>query len=110
MQKTGYKEVHKIAKKAGITSKLPPDLSLALGSADVSLLEMTGAYMPFAGDGSFRKPSFISKIVLADGSIIYPENDRSRQAVAAKSGYMKRRVAMHKTLKRHCAGTTGQDN
>lgn len=94
MQKTGYKEVHKIAKKAGITSKLPPDLSLALGSADVSLLEMTAAYMPFAGDGSFRKPSFISKIVLADGSVIYPENDRSRQMVAAKQVMGQMRVML----------------
>lgn len=83
MQKTGYKEVHKVARKAGITSKLPPDLSLALGAADVSLLEMTAAYTPFAGDGSFSKPSFISKITLADGTIIFPENERRRQVVAS---------------------------
>ncbi len=70
MQKTGYKEVHDVARKAGFTSKLPPDLSLALGSADVSLLEMTAAYTPFAGDGSFTRPSFISKIVLADGRVM----------------------------------------
>ena len=82
MQKTGYKEVHRIAKMAGITSKLPPDLSLALGSADVSLLEMTAAYLPFAGDGSYTEPSFISKIVLADGSVILPEKERRRQTVA----------------------------
>jgi len=83
IKKTGYKEVVRVAKKAGITSELPPDLSLALGSADVSLFEMTGAYLPFAGDGSFTKPSFISKIVLTDGTIIFPENERTRQTVAA---------------------------
>jgi penicillin-binding protein 1A len=82
MQKTGYKEVHEIARKAGFTSKLPPDLSLALGAADVSLLELTAAYTPFAGDGSFIAPSFISKIVLTDGTVIFPENERSRQTVA----------------------------
>jgi penicillin-binding protein 1A len=84
MQKTGYKEVHKIARKVGITTKLPPDLSLALGAADVTLLEMTGAYVPFAGDGSFTRPSFISKIILADGTVIFPENERSRQTVAGE--------------------------
>ncbi len=82
MQKTGYKEVHEIAKKAGFTSKLPPDLSLALGAADVTLLELTAAYTPFAGNGSFSEPSFIGKIVRADGSVVYPENKRRRQTVA----------------------------
>lgn len=82
MQKTGYKGVHEIAKRAGISSQLPPDLSLALGSADVSLLEMTAAYTPFAGDGSFIRPSFISRIVLADGSVVYPEKDQHRQKLA----------------------------
>ncbi|MGB3212258.1 MAG: PBP1A family penicillin-binding protein [Desulforhopalus sp.] len=84
MQKTGYKEVHKVARKAGFTSNLPPDLSLALGAADVTLLEMTAAYTPFAGDGSFIPPSFIRKIVLADGTVIFPENDRRRQTVAGQ--------------------------
>jgi penicillin-binding protein 1A len=82
MQKTGYKEVHEVARKAGFSSKLPPDLSLALGSADVTLLEMTAAYTSFAGDGSFTTPAFISKIVLADGTVIFPENERSRHMVA----------------------------
>jgi penicillin-binding protein 1A len=82
MQKTGYKDVHDVARKAGFTAKLPPDLSLALGAADVTLLEMTAAYTPFAGDGSFTKPSFIGKIVLADGTVIYPEKARTRQIVA----------------------------
>ena len=82
MQQIGYKEVHKIAKKVGFTCKLPPDLSLALGSADVSLLELTAAYTPFAGDGSFTEPSFINKIVGADGTVILPEKSRKRQLVA----------------------------
>ena len=82
MQQIGYKEVHKIAQKVGFTCKLPPDLSLALGSADVSLLELTAAYTPFAGDGSFTEPSFITKIVGADGTVILPEKNRKRLLVA----------------------------
>jgi len=84
MQKTGYDEVHRVAGKVGFSSKLPPDLSLALGSADVSLLELTAAYTPFAGDGSFIEPSFIRKIVLADGTVIVPDRKRHRQLVAGK--------------------------
>ncbi len=82
MQRIGYQKVHEVARRAGFTSKLPPDLSLALGSADVTLLELTAAYTPFAGNGSFTEPSFIAKIVLADGTVIFPENERSRQTVA----------------------------
>lgn len=45
------------------------DLSLALGTTDVSLLEMTSAYTVFAGNGTSYPPSFIDKIVLSDGSV-----------------------------------------
>ncbi len=82
IQKIGYKEVQEVAGRAGFTSKLPPDLSLALGSADVTLLEMTAAYTPFAGDGTYTRPSFISKIVLEDGAVIIPEKERTRHTVA----------------------------
>ncbi len=84
MQKTGYKEVHRVAEKAGITAKLPPDLSLALGAADGSLLEMTNAYTGFAGNGSVVSPRFIEKIVLPDGAVVYPEGPVERTVVAGK--------------------------
>ncbi len=95
MQQIGYKEVHKIAGKVGFTCKLPPDLSLALGAADVSLLEMTAAYTPFAGDGSFIEPSFISKIIAADGTVILPEKKRNRQVVAGASVMGQMRTMLH---------------
>jgi len=69
MQKVGVNKVHAVARKSGIRSKMPPDLSLALGAVDVSLLEMTTAYTVFAGDGTSYPPSFIDKIVLSDGSV-----------------------------------------
>ena len=81
IQKVGYREVHRIARNAGISSNLPPDLSLALGSADVSILEMTAAYTTFAGNGTFVEPSFLEKVVLPDGTVLYPEKDRRRQTV-----------------------------
>ena len=82
MQKTGYKKVHQIARKAGLTSKLPPDLSLALGAVDVSLLEITAAYTPFAGNGTFVRPSFISRIVNSDGTVFSPEKNRKHKTLA----------------------------
>ncbi len=94
MQKTGYKEVHKIARSAGIGSHLPPDLSLALGAADVSILEMTAAYLPFAGNGTFVEPSFIDKIVSADGAVLSPEKDRKRRTVLGEAALSQMRTML----------------
>ncbi|MDK9707463.1 MAG: PBP1A family penicillin-binding protein [Desulforhopalus sp.] len=81
MQKTGYKEVHKIAKSAGLGPNFPNNLSLALGATEVSILDMTAAYVPFAGNGTYIEPSFIEKIVLAEGITLSPERGRKRRTV-----------------------------
>ncbi|PHR30126.1 MAG: penicillin-binding protein [Desulfotalea sp.] len=81
MQKVGYKDVHQLAKDVGISAVLPPDLSLALGSADISLLQMTGGYLPFAGDGTYLKPQCIQKMILPDGTVVYPEQRGKRRRV-----------------------------
>ncbi|BHH82605.1 penicillin-binding protein [Desulforhopalus sp. 52FAK] len=85
MQKVGYKGVHQLAKNVGIKESLPPDLSLSLGAADISLLEMTGAYLPFAGNGTFLMPRFIEKMVLPDGTVVYPEEPGKRKRVLSQS-------------------------
>jgi penicillin-binding protein 1A len=81
MQAIGYKEVHKIAKSAGLGPNLPANLSLALGATEVSILQMTAAYVPFAGNGTYIEPSYIDRIVLADGTVFSPEKGRKRQIV-----------------------------
>lgn len=81
MQKTGYKDVHNLARKSGINAEMPPDLSLALGAVDVSPLELTSSYQVFAGNGSYIAPSMVSKIVFPDGSVVMPEKERQRVQV-----------------------------
>ncbi len=66
MQNVGVKRVHAMADASGITAKMPPDLSLALGTVDVSLLEITAAYGPFVNSGIYTEPSFIRRIVVED--------------------------------------------
>jgi penicillin-binding protein 1A len=63
MQKVGVKKVHAIAGASGITAAMTPDLSLALGAVDVSLLEITAAYGPFASHGKYVEPTFIDRII-----------------------------------------------
>jgi len=79
LMETGIGAVSDLAKQLGITSPLPQSPSLALGSADVSLLEMTAAYAAFLNKGIPIKPFAIEKITDRNGDIIYqalhsPEN------------------------------------
>ena len=58
------------ARRLGITSKLSRDLSLALGSSGVSLLELVNAYSVFANSGYRVEPVFVTKIVDRDENVI----------------------------------------
>lgn len=89
MKKVGVRDVHKLAQSAGITAKMPPDLSLALGAADVSLLEMTGAYTPFVNNGQFIESSLIHRIEYK-GTRIKPQKKRSQVVPAGKAQQMRR--------------------
>jgi penicillin-binding protein 1A len=71
MQYTGVKAVHRFAASVGVSSEMPPDLSLALGAVDVSPLEMSAAYEPYVCEGSWVQPTLIEKIKTRDGKTIY---------------------------------------
>lgn len=62
LQKTGLQPVLRLAKKAGITEQLKPELPLALGASPVTLLEMTGAYTMFANQGLYHRPRAITRV------------------------------------------------
>ena len=70
LQAVGIDPVVKFARNLGISSKMKPDLTLALGSSEVSLLEMTGAYTVFADRGYCSRPLLIEKIVDRHGNIL----------------------------------------
>ena len=70
LQEVGISRVVKMAGDLGVSSKIKPDLTLALGSSGISLLEMTGAYSAFANRGSYMAPIFIEKIVDRHGNIL----------------------------------------
>ena len=70
LQEVGIERVIRLAEALGITSKIKPDLTLALGSSEVSLLEMTGAYTAFANQGNYTPPIFIEKIIDREGKVL----------------------------------------
>jgi penicillin-binding protein 1A len=70
-ERAGIDRVIATANRLGILSPLPHDASIALGTADVNLLELTAAYAPFANGGAGVIAYGISEIRDRDGHMIY---------------------------------------
>ncbi|SDT85448.1 penicillin-binding protein 1A [Desulfobacula phenolica] len=90
----GPAKVIEFAQKAGVSSKLHPNLSLALGTSEVSLMELTTAYIPFANMGFKVAPFSIIKITDSDFRIMYQtsiqkQSIMSRQNAAIMSDLLK---------------------
>jgi penicillin-binding protein 1A len=67
----GPSNVAATAHRLGITSPMTETPSIALGTSEVSLLELTGAYVPFANDGYGVIPHVVTRITTADGDVLY---------------------------------------
>ena len=67
----GPKNVVRTAHRLGISSKLDPNPSIALGTSEVTLIELVGAYAPFANGGQGLTPHVIEKIKSAEGKVLY---------------------------------------
>ncbi len=81
LQNVGLNKVQRLAKNGGIESPMPSDLSLALGAVDVSLLEMTGSYLPFVCSGYFSPPRFIDTITDGGGKELYRSSPKPQQVL-----------------------------
>ncbi len=71
LNEIGIPPVIQLAGTLGISSRLPKQLSLALGSGEVTPLELLTAYLPLANKGIAHQPFTIKKITARDGSILY---------------------------------------
>ena len=76
-------KVVRTARRLGIQSKLHDSPSIALGTAEVTLLELTGAYAPFANGGQGVLPHIITRVRDGDGKLLYQrQRSTSGQVVA----------------------------
>ena len=112
----GWDTVVDLAKKMGIESKLNPTYSLALGSSEVNLLELTSAYGTLAADGVHTKAHGIRRIRDRRGNVIYEAKFQGERALDSDSTaimtWMLRSVVTDGTgraaqLGRPVAGKTG---
>lgn len=76
------------AKKLGITSRLPRTLSLALGSGDITPLELVSAYCVFANQGIKTSPYSIIRIEDYAGNIILENVPNEKQVISPLTNYI----------------------
>ena len=73
----GPTAVMRTAHRLGIASKLEPNASLALGTSEVSVLELVGAYATFANGGMAVSPHVVERVRTAGGKLLYERKDDS---------------------------------
>ncbi len=87
INRVGVDNVIEMAQRLGISSQLSPVMSLSLGSSDVTLLEMVGAYSVFVNDGSWIEPHALIRIEDQFGNILYQATPRSKDAISEETAY-----------------------
>ncbi|MCH1539183.1 MAG: transglycosylase domain-containing protein [Flavobacteriaceae bacterium] len=88
MDKVGPRPVINLARKMGITSYLPRVPSIALGTPDISLLEMVGAYSTFANKGIYVKPIMITRIEDKNGTVLFEVVPETTDVLSEESAYV----------------------
>ncbi len=87
IDKTGPQPVVDMAKNLGISSKIPVQPSIALGSADVTVSEMVAAYSTFANQGMYVKPQLITKIEDKNGVVLYEAESETHEVMSKDVAY-----------------------
>ncbi len=87
-QMIGREKAVEMAHRLGINSSLEPYLSLPLGTNEITLLELTAAFAPFANGGFRIKPLFIRKVVDAAGRILLENRPQKEQVLSPAVAYL----------------------
>ena len=120
LREIGVNYVIQYANKLGVTGEFNHDLTLALGTCGISLLNMIRAYSIFGAQGVRAEPIFMTRILDRDGNILEDNRPRLTAAISPQTAYIMttllqsaveegtgRRV---RALSRPCAGKTGTTN
>lgn len=120
LQDIGIPYAIEYARKLGITSDISEDLSIALGSSGVSLLELVNAYAVFSNLGYFIEPVFITKIFDRHGNLLETSQLARKKVIDMSTAYIMTHLLESvvtsgtgqrvKALNRPVAGKTGTTN
>ncbi len=118
--KVGIKSVIDYAARFGITARLPPYLPVALGAAEITLMEQTSAYSVFPNDGVRVTPRYITRVTDYEGRVMEEDFPDVKDVISERTARimtsMLREVVLHGTgiaasrLPFPVAGKTGTTN
>ncbi len=87
IQKVGPEKVVELARKMGVESELKPVPSIALGTFDLSVLELTGAYQCYPTLGEYRAPMAVTRIEDRNGRVLATFKSEPRRVFSRENGY-----------------------
>ncbi len=88
MDMVGPKPVIDLVKKTGVTSRLPNVPSIALGTPDISLFEMVGAYGTFVNKGIYIEPIIITRIEDKNGMPLFEVVPNTTDVISQEAAYV----------------------
>jgi len=88
MKQFNPQSVIDIMRKMGIRSPIDPVNSIFLGTSDLSLYELTGAYGTFANKGVFIQPIFVTRIEDKNGNVVATFRPYFNEAISEKDAYL----------------------
>lgn len=118
--KMGLDAVIDAARKLGITTPIGRDMSISLGTSEVKLSELVGAYSVFAAGGLLTDPIVVRQVKDRDGKVVYDQRPNAKMVISEETafimahmmkGVVERGTAtILKKLERPVAGKTGTTN
>ncbi len=94
----GPQAVVRTAHRLGISSTLVPNASIALGTSEVSVLELVSSFAPFANSGIAITPHIVERVRAADGKLIYRARPSSLGRVVDERHAAAMNAMLHETL------------
>jgi penicillin-binding protein 1A len=87
-ERVGVNRTVQVARRLGVTSPLDLNMSLALGTSDLTLLEMTSAYGVLANQGTWMPPTTIRYVTNAKGQLLEEHVPTGREALSPEMAYV----------------------
>ena len=88
IDKVGPKPVADLVRNLGVSSNIPNVPAIALGTPDLSVYEMVGAYGAFANKGIYVKPVMVTRIEDKNGTIIFQSKPETKDVLSEESSYV----------------------
>lgn len=88
MDKVGPSPVINLIRKMGIKSRVPAVPSIALGTPDISLFELVGAYSIFANQGIFVEPAVVTRIEDKNGTVLFELVPKTEDVLSEEVAYV----------------------